>query len=67
MKHQTKCGRVLSVKDDFLVCPRCRRNKKVIRITPDTTAINLAVYCRYCKSEIRIDILEGQCFESQSQ
>lgn len=55
------------MKDGFLVCPRCRRNKKVIRITPDTTAINLAVYCRYCKSEIRIDILEGQCFESQSQ
>lgn len=67
MKRQMKCGKVLSVRDGFLVCPRCRRNKKVIRISPDTAAINLAVYCRSCKSEIKIDIFEGQCYESRSQ
>lgn len=67
MQTSEKCCKVLSVKDGFLVCPRCHRNKKLIRIAPDTTARNLVVYCRSCKSEFKIDISEGQCFKSRSQ
>lgn len=57
----------LTVKDGFLQCPTCRGNKKLLKIEPDTTAINLVVFCRFCKTEHRIDISRGQCFKSRGQ
>lgn len=57
----------LTVKDGFLQCPTCRGNKKLLKIEPDTTATNLVVFCRFCKTEHRIDIRRGQCFESRGQ
>lgn len=47
-----------------LICPTCRA--KLIRVLPDTEAINLQVFCRKCKAELKIDIKSGQCFKSQS-
>lgn len=67
LSNEQECGKVLSVRDGFLVCPRCRRNRKVIRIYPDTAAVNLAVFCRTCKAEFKIDIDKGQCFFSRSR
>ena len=58
---------MLTVKDGYLVCPRCRVNRKVMRILPKTVATDLQVYCKSCKNEILIDIVEGRCYESQSQ
>ena len=58
---------MLTVKDGYLVCPRCRQNKKVMRILPTTTAVDLQVYCKSCKTESIIDIVEGQCYESRSR
>ena len=55
------------VRDGFLICPICRRNKRLMRIDPQTRAVHLAVWCRDCKSEIILDIDQGQCFESRSQ
>lgn len=55
------------MKDGFLQCPTCRGNKKLLKIEPDTTATNLVVFCRFCKTEHRIDINRGQCFESRGQ
>lgn len=60
----------LTVKDGFLICPRCAAahlTKKIARINLDTTAHRLPVFCRNCKLEIKIDIVEGQCFESRCQ
>lgn len=60
----------LTVKDGFLICPRCQRahmSKKIARVNLDTTAHRLPVYCRNCKLEIKVDIVEGECFESRSQ
>lgn len=58
---------MLTVKDGYLVCPTCRRNKRLIQIQPDTKAERLRVYCRDCKTEHIVDIDRGQCFESRSQ
>lgn len=58
---------MLTVRNGFLVCPTCRRNRHLMKIPPDATAVNLLVYCPDCKTEHRIDIREGQCFESRSQ
>lgn len=55
------------MKDGFLQCPTCRGNKKLLKIEPDTEARNLIVFCRFCKTEHRIDISRGQCYESRGQ
>ena len=60
-------GRLLTVEDGYLICPACRRNRKLLPVTPDTTAVNLEVWCRDCKRRIKLDILKGQCFESQGR
>lgn len=56
----------LPVKDGFLICPRCRRDRKIVRVAPTTVAKNLEVMCKVCKYKFAIDIEEGQSFESQS-
>ena len=58
---------IFSVHDGWLSCPKCRRNKRLLKIRPETTATNLCVFCRNCKAEFLIDIHQGQCFESRSQ
>lgn len=60
-------GKILAVVDGYLVCPQCRRNKRVMRIDPATEAKKVVAYCRTCKTETFVDINKGQCFESQSR
>lgn len=67
MKSQEKRGILLTVRDGYLICPRCLVNKKLCRVDRDTTAHNLTVFCRHCKMELKVDIEMGQCFESRSQ
>ncbi len=67
MQPQANHGKLLTVRNGYLVCPRCRRNKRLIQIQPDTKAERLRVYCRDCKTETIVDIDQGQCFESRSQ
>lgn len=66
LQSQDFCGK-LTVKDGFLQCPTCRGNKKLLKVEPDTVAENLIVFCRFCKTEHRIDIRRGQCFKSRGQ
>lgn len=54
----------LVTRDGYLLCPSCER-QKVLQLRPDTSAKNLIVYCRYCRTETVVDIEQGQCFESQ--
>ena len=56
----------LTVKDGWIACPNCRRNKRLLRITADTEARGLPVYCRDCKAEIILDIARGQSVERRS-
>ena len=57
----------MTVRDGYLVCPHCGRNRRLIRVRPDTRAEGLQVYCRDCKTETIVDIEKGQCFESRSR
>lgn len=56
----------LSVKDGWITCPVCRRNRRLIRITDETEAHGLPVFCRDCKTEIILDIERGQSVERRS-
>jgi len=67
LKIQAVYGKMLAVKDGYLICPNCRRNKRLMKIDPDTEAVNLIAYCRDCKTENHVDIHQGQCFESRSR
>ncbi|OUO36423.1 hypothetical protein B5F88_13980 [Flavonifractor sp. An306] len=63
LKAERECGKLV-VKDGWLMCPSCRR-RKVLQVRPETTAKNLIVYCRDCRTETMVDIEQGQCFESR--
>lgn len=67
MQFQVKHGRMLTVKDGYLVCPNCRRNKRLMKVNPDTVATRVVAFCRDCKTENIVDIDQGQCYESRSQ
>ena len=67
MQTGLKCGKILTVERGFLVCPKCRRNRRVMKISPITVAHNVVAFCRDCKWEGFVNILEGRCFESRSQ
>ena len=58
---------MLTVRDGYLICPNCRRNKRLMKINPDTVAHRVVAFCRDCKTENIVDINRGQCFESRSQ
>lgn len=66
LKNGPSCG-ILVSKDGWVTCPACHRNKRLLRITPDTEAHALPVYCRDCKTEIVLNITRGQSVERRSQ
>lgn len=63
LKTTSEYGKLI-VKDGWLICPFCRR-RKILQVRPETTAKNLIVYCRDCRTETMVDIEQGQCFESR--
>ena len=65
LQNRTGYGKMLTVRDGFLRCPICCRSLKKI----DNMMIlkNDIAYCRKCKKEFRIDVVEGQCFQSQGR
>lgn len=67
LKKSADCGKILTVQDGFLICPTCRRNRRLMQIRPDAMAFHVVAYCRDCKTEHIVNIVGGQCFESRSQ
>lgn len=67
MQSQAIRGKLLTVKDGWVACPTCRRNRRMMRINPDSQARRVVAFCRDCKTEHIVDIDRGQCFESRSQ
>lgn len=56
----TDDGKICVVRDGWITCPACRRNRRLLRIREDTEAKNLQVFCRMCRSEIIVDIRRGE-------
>ena len=59
MQTHGKYGKMLTVRDGYLECPTCRRNKRMMQILPNTSGRNLVVFCRDCKTEHIVDIVAG--------
>ncbi len=67
LKTNTKHGKILTVKDGYLICPRCLKNKRLMKINSDTHGTRIVAFCRDCKTENIVDIDRGLCFESRSR
>lgn len=65
LKHSPECGKLI-VRDGWVTCPICHRNKRLLRVEEDTEATGLPVYCRDCKTEIIVNIARGQSVERRS-
>lgn len=65
LQSRTGCD-IIQVTDGWIHCPVCKRNKRLLRIEPGTSAKSLPVFCRSCKNEIILDI-EGQSVKRRSQ
>ena len=57
-------GKILPVKDGWLLCPACKRSK-VLRIYPETSGKAIQVFCKKCGRESLVDIEKCQCRECQ--
>lgn len=67
MKRLTKDNRQrVLVRDGWIVCPVCRKNRRLLRIDDSTEAVGLPVYCKDCKNEIILDIRRGRSVERRS-
>lgn len=51
----------------WITCPYCRKNRRLMRVLPETTALNLEVYCRSCRQRLVLNIDEGARVKLQSQ
>ncbi len=67
MQTREKYGKMLTVRNGYLECPTCHRNRRLMQILPNTSGRNLVVFCRDCKTEHIVDIEGGQCFESRGR
>lgn len=67
MQKQAEHGKMLVVENGWLHCPHCRHNRRLKKIDPNEEGRGILLYCRDCKTESKVDISQGQCFESRSQ
>ena len=65
MQSLKKDGKLI-VKNGWVACPNCRRNKRLLRIDAETEAHDLPVYCKDCKTEVILNIDRGQSVERRS-
>lgn len=48
---------MIRVRDGFLLCPQCSR--KLLRLSQETEARRLPIFCRGCRTEIIVNIDRG--------
>lgn len=61
MQNVANHGKMLIVKDGFIVCPNCRKRMHNILVTQATNARDLSLQCDRCKAVIKVNIDRGQC------
>lgn len=66
MQTQEKSAIILTVRNGFLICPTCGQNRHLIAVRPETTAKNLELFCRKCRTTVTVDISQGLCSRSPS-
>ena len=77
MQTGDACGTLVTVRPGgLIVCPECERrkretpswrvNRSLLKIEPETEAHALTVYCRNCRSEIKLNIARGLSVERLS-
>lgn len=54
LQIKVKCGKIIT-KDGWLVCPDCK-DAKLLQLRPKTSAKDLQLYCRRCKTTSVVDI-----------
>ena len=64
MQTTAGSGKLLAVKDGWLLCPVCR-GTKVLRIWPETEGRAIQVFCKKCGRESLVDIDKCQGHECQ--
>lgn len=67
MQATQKSDMILTVRDGWLVCPICRKNRRLLHVLPETEADNLELYCKDCKSRLTVRITRGRSVERRSQ
>ena len=63
MQELENYGKPLPMRHGWLLCPACPRKQFILHLLPNTEARNLMIYCRRCKTELKINIHKGKCFE----
>lgn len=61
---QPAMPRPLPVIDGYLACPKCRKNKRLLKINGDEVLKNVELYCRDCKRVTYVDAVDGRCYLS---
>lgn len=67
LQNEKPRGKLLTVRNGYLECPSCRRNRRMMQVLPDAEGRRIVAYCRICKTEHIVDIVKGECFESYGQ
>lgn len=66
MQMNREYDTLVPVKDGWISCPNCRVNKRLLRVSDETEAKGLPVFCRSCKTEVILDIKRGQSVKRRS-
>lgn len=48
-------GRMLSVRDSWVICPNCRRGR-ILPLTPNTQGVMIPGYCKRCRTQFFLSI-----------
>ena len=54
----------LVIRDGAIICPRCLRKIRGVRILEDAEARGINVQCNHCKTQLDIEITSGQRYGS---